>query len=71
MNQDKDTKQKRTKPRPKVEPRFTLAQSRAVRVAISFGEESEDGQLGLELRNARKELDRAERIYRVVRSGSP
>lgn len=44
----------------KITPQFTEAQAKAVRVALSYASESEDGQLRRTARNARKELDEAE-----------
>jgi hypothetical protein len=52
----------------KAKPEFTIPQAKAIRVAISFGEEGEDGVLGRTLRNARRELDRAQREAELATS---
>lgn len=44
----------------KVEPKFSIPQSRALRVAISWALESEDAVLCRSLAAAKRELDRAE-----------
>lgn len=49
---------KRNRP---VRPEFTLPQAKALRVAISWGRESEDPTLNKTLSNAGDELDRAQR----------
>lgn len=43
----------------KIEPKFTDAQAIAVRVALSYAAESEDGQFVRVVENARRELERA------------
>lgn len=44
-----------------VRPEFTVAQSQALRAAIDFGLDSSDGHFRRALRNAQRELERAER----------
>jgi hypothetical protein len=49
-----------TKRKRPVQADFTIPQSRALRVAISWAVESEDATLRQTLQNAKRELDRAE-----------